>query len=72
MTIQWSAIRRHRAVRIVTRGLAVSFIVSTVAFSVLRLAPGDPVHAILGDQATPTAVAQLREKLGLDGNVLEQ
>lgn len=67
-----SALRRHWAVRIVARGVAVSFIVATVAFSVLRLAPGDPVLTILGDQATPDAVEQMRRRLGLDGNVLAQ
>jgi peptide/nickel transport system permease protein len=66
------ALRRHWAVRIVARGVAVSFIVATVAFSVLRFAPGDPVLAILGDQATPEAVTEMRERLGLDGNVLVQ
>lgn len=65
-------LRRHWAVRIVARGVAVSFIVATVAFSVLRFAPGDPVLAILGDQATPEAITEMRERLGLDGNVLAQ
>lgn len=63
------ALRRHPAVRIVVRGATVSLIVATVAFSVLRFAPGDPVLAILGDQATPQAAAQLRERLGLDGSL---
>lgn len=54
------------------RGLAVSLIVATVAFSVLRFAPGDPVVALLGDQATPEAVAEMRQRLGLDGHVLSQ
>lgn len=67
-----NVLRRHQAVRIVARGVAVSFIVATVAFSVLRFAPGDPVLAILGDQATPEAAAEMRTKLGLDGNVLVQ
>jgi peptide/nickel transport system permease protein len=65
-------LRRNRVVRIVARGIAVGFIVATVAFSVLRFAPGDPVLTILGDQATPGAVAEMRAKLGLDGNVLAQ
>lgn len=65
-------VRRHRAARIVVRGLAVSVITATVAFSVLRFAPGDPVLAILGDQATPEAVAAMRERLGLDGSIVAQ
>jgi peptide/nickel transport system permease protein len=67
-----SVLRGHRAVQIVARGVTVSFIVATVAFSVLRFAPGDPVLAILGDQATPQAAEQMRVRLGLDGNVLVQ
>lgn len=67
-----AAARRQRPVRIVARGVAVSLIVATVAFSVLRLAPGDPVLAILGDQATPAAVEQMRARLGLDGDILTQ
>ncbi|HEY8474174.1 MAG TPA: ABC transporter permease [Natronosporangium sp.] len=54
------------------RGVAVSFIVATVAFSVLRLAPGDPVLAILSDQATPQAIEDMRKRLGLDGHLLVQ
>jgi peptide/nickel transport system permease protein len=63
---------RSQPVRIVTRGLIVSFAVAVVAFLIIRLAPGDPVLAILGEQATPSAVEELREQLGLDGNVVVQ
>lgn len=42
--------------------LAVSFIV----FTLLYITPGDPVKMILGESATPEAVAALRAKLGLD------
>ena len=57
--------------------------VVTLAFVILRLAPGDPVSALLGDYASsPELVQQLREDYGLDkpiymqyltyiGNVLE-
>lgn len=72
MTSRLGALPRHRAVQIVARGVAVAFVVATVAFSVLRFAPGDPVLSILGDQATPDAAAQMRERLGLDGNVFLQ
>jgi len=65
-------LRRYRVVGIPVRGVAVSLAVATVAFSVLRFAPGDPVLAILGDQATPSAVEAMRKDLGLDGNVLVQ
>lgn len=61
-----------RGVRVVVRSLTVALLVATVAFSVLRLAPGDPVAVLLGDQATPEAAAQMRQKLGLTGSVFEQ
>lgn len=42
------------------------FLVSVVIFVVVRIIPGDPAQIILGLQATPDAVAALREQLGLD------
>ncbi|MDA1237180.1 MAG: ABC transporter permease [Acidobacteria bacterium] len=63
---------RLRVVRVVARGLSVALSVATVAFLIVRLAPGDPVRAILGDQATPASLEALRTQLGLDGNLLSQ
>lgn len=40
--------------------------VVTAVFFLLRIVPGDPAVMILGDRATPAAVAELRERLGLD------
>lgn len=37
-----------------------------LVFVVLRLAPGDPAQILLGDAATPEAVAMLREQMGLN------
>ena len=54
------------------RAFLVSFGVMLVAFLLLRIAPGDPVATLLGDQATPEALAQLRVTLGLNGTFLEQ
>lgn len=39
---------------------------SLVLFTFVHLLPGDPTRAILGEHATPEAVARLRESLGLD------
>jgi peptide/nickel transport system permease protein len=47
--------------------LLVMWGVATLVFFMLRAIPGDPVTVILGEEATPAAVEQLRRNLGLDG-----
>lgn len=42
------------------------FIVSLLAFLAFQIIPGDPTTKMLGTEATPEAVAALREQLGLD------
>src|ERR687894_617515 len=39
--------------------------VFTVIFFIVRVAPGDPATAALGDYASPDAVEALRERMGL-------
>ncbi|HET6237262.1 MAG TPA: ABC transporter permease [Acetobacteraceae bacterium] len=46
--------------------------VLTLVFLIVRVVPGDPAIAILGDQATPVAVAALDHKLGLDKPIWQQ
>lgn len=46
--------------------------VLTLVFLLVRVVPGDPAIAILGDRATPDAVAALRAKLGVDRPLLTQ
>lgn len=46
--------------------IPILFIVSIVVFSLLHLIPGDPAVVILGQEATPQALAALRARLGLD------
>ena len=46
--------------------LATLFLVSGVIFLVLQVIPGDPAQIILGIQATPENLQELRHKLGLD------
>jgi ABC-type dipeptide/oligopeptide/nickel transport system permease component len=48
------------------------WLVTLVVFSMVRLLPGDPAETIIGLQATPEAVAGLREELGLDRPLLVQ
>ncbi|SFS65337.1 peptide/nickel transport system permease protein [Marininema halotolerans] len=38
---------------------------SIITFSIVHAIPGDPAKAILGEKATPEAVAQLKESMGL-------
>jgi peptide/nickel transport system permease protein len=52
--------------------LVVVFFVLTIAFVIVRLAPGDPAALMLGPEATPEDAALLRERLGLDRSILLQ
>jgi dipeptide transport system permease protein len=47
--------------------------VTVVAFSLIRLVPGDPVMIMLGERgASPEIIAEMRANLGLDRPVIEQ
>ena len=48
------------------------WLISTLVFLLLRVAPGDPVDAILGIRADYAAREALRVKLGLDASLLTQ
>ena len=48
------------------------WIISSLVFILLRIAPGDPVDAILGTRANEFARESLRIKLGLDKPLLNQ
>ncbi len=41
-------------------------VVMTIVFCIVRMAPGDPAIAILGDAATEDAIQSLRKEMGLD------
>ncbi len=60
---------KHKLLDIVRRVLMLLLVVWTVVSLVtilIELVPGDPATAILGDNATPEALAQFRHKHGLD------
>ena len=42
------------------------FLVALMVFSLIHLIPGDPVQVMLGDEAEPEDIANLRRQLGLD------
>ena len=46
--------------------IPVLFGVATLVFSLIHLVPGDPVQSMLGDSASPSDMANLRARLGLD------
>lgn len=52
--------------------LVVVLIVLTIAFVIVRLAPGDPAALLLGPDATPEDAAELRDKLGLNSPIFVQ
>jgi peptide/nickel transport system permease protein len=54
------------------RAVATVFGVVTLVFMLLHLIPGDPVQAMLGDQASPEDRQALRHALHLDRPLLEQ
>ena len=47
------------------------WIISSLVFILLRIAPGDPVDAILGTRANEIARESLRIKLGLDKPLIQ-
>jgi peptide/nickel transport system permease protein len=54
-------------------GLALSLgLLVLTSFLIIPLIPGDPAIAILGPDATPAAIAQVRERLHLDDPLLSQ
>ncbi|MGN6031644.1 MAG: ABC transporter permease, partial [Thermomicrobiales bacterium] len=46
--------------------------VITIIFVLVRVIPGDPVTAALGDQASPQAIDKARADLGLDKSLVAQ
>jgi peptide/nickel transport system permease protein len=46
--------------------LPVLVLVSMIVFTIIHLTPGDPALIMLGEEATPQALAALRHELGLD------
>lgn len=52
--------------------LTALFLVSLIVFVLLRVLPGDMTKVILGQFATPEAMARLRQELGLDRSLVVQ
>ncbi|MBS8226363.1 ABC transporter permease [Vannielia litorea] len=63
---------RSYLVRRLVGMVVVIFLVLTIAFVLVRLAPGDPASLMLGPDATPEEVDALRIRLGLDQPIIVQ
>ena len=53
-------------IRRILLAIPVMFVVAAGVFLLLYLTPGDPVSVILGPDASPQRIAELRQQLGLD------
>ena len=58
--------------RRIAAGIVVLWVVSVLLFTATYVLPGDPAARILGNRATPEAVAALQEEMGLDRSYPEQ
>src|SRR3954464_5785133 len=56
----------HYFLRKLLRLILILLLVAAATFSLLNLLPGDVALALLGNEATPEAIAQVRSELGLD------
>jgi len=59
-------------VRRVALGVVVLFAVSVIVFAATQALPGDAARSILGKEATPEALAAVRDQLGLNRPLLGQ
>ena len=64
--IQTATSMRRYLIKNITILILLLFVVSLTVFSVLFILPGDPAQIILGINATPETLANLRADLGLD------
>ncbi len=53
-------------------GLPTLLLVTVMVFALTRVLPGDPARLLLGEEATPELIAQIREELGLNRPILVQ
>ena len=68
--------RRRSLLRYLAARLALAplmlWLIASLVFLLLRVAPGDPIDALLGTRAPESARAALRAQLGLDQSLLQQ
>ncbi len=67
-----SRLVRNRLLQRLGSMLLVTFGVMLIAFTLIRLIPGDPATILLGEGATPQDREAFRELLGLNGSLTQQ
>ncbi|CAM3710901.1 ABC transporter permease [Deinococcus frigens] len=60
------------ALRRLLSAIPTLLIVTIIVFAMVKLLPGDPARLILGQEATPQALAEVRRSLGLDRPLPQQ
>ncbi len=60
------------ALRRLLSAIPTLLIVTVLVFAMVKLLPGDPARLMLGEEATPQAIRELRHTLGLDRSLPEQ
>ncbi len=60
------------ALRRLLSAIPTLLIVTLIVFAMVKLLPGDPARLILGQEATPQALSELRRSLGLDRPLPQQ
>src|SRR5581483_10651657 len=77
--VRRSTLRRsagHPVIALVSRRILLAIpllvIVSGLSFALTSLTPGDAARSILGLNATPESISQLRKQLGLDRPLWDQ
>ncbi|MCS6958474.1 MAG: ABC transporter permease [Pseudanabaenaceae cyanobacterium SKYGB_i_bin29] len=68
---RWRSLIRYCLLRLALAPLLV-LVVATIVFALMRLAPGDPIDAIVGTRAPLVVKANLRQQTGLDGSLVQQ
>ncbi len=56
----------------VLQAVGVVLAISLITFFILNVIPGDPVQLMMGEFATPEAIAQVRTQMGLDQPIYKQ